>query len=100
MLNNTKNNRILQNPSEMGKRKKGMKYNKTLIKEKINYELAKQTIWNNIMEFLMSDNEKLRFEATCRLAEYIIPRKTKTEIETVTEINLIANPKLIRDKED
>lgn len=80
--------------------RKGKLNKKTIIKQKINFELAKEQVEKNIYDFLTHTNEKLRFEATCRLAEFVLPRKTKVENETITEIRLVANPLMMRKAED
>lgn len=91
--------------SEAGRKgglaKKGKKHKVTLLKDAIGVDRTDQILKNierNIDEFIKSDNEKLRLDATKAFTDYYKPRRSISEIKFKGDITLKINPKIAKMK--
>ena len=79
-----KNDNIINNPVEMGRKggkAHGGKQRKTKIKEAMasNWDKAEGIIEKNIMEFIQSKDPKIKAWATEKFSEFVKPKKKSVE---------------------
>lgn len=104
MANRT-NNVLKNNPqaaAELGRRNKGNKQKRTIVKEKITKtfeEEAAEAIERNMREFLNSPDEKVRQTATEKFAEFIKPKKRELSGQISHPIVLVMHSDLMPGEE-
>ena len=90
-----KRSQMLRRINARKKMTKGL-LNKKLQEIFTNWELAEEVLKKNIMEFLLSKDRKTRFTASIRFADFILPRRTLNQTQTIASINININQGLNR----